>query len=110
MTGRWWRAGVSAWAVAALAACSAGGDKPNSAGSTASKKGPGLNKSFPHDPFPSTYRAYPGVPTLVTNATVIDGEGGLIERGSVLFADGKVVAIGQTLSAPAGATVIDAGG
>lgn len=27
------------------------------------------------DPYPSTYRAYPGVPTAVTNVTVYDGKG-----------------------------------
>ncbi|AGH48168.1 amidohydrolase [Sphingomonas sp. MM-1] len=62
------------------------------------------------DPFPSTYHAYPGVPTLVTNVTIYDGEGGRIENGQVLFADGKVVAIGQTVDAPQGATVIDGTG
>lgn len=65
---------------------------------------------YARDPFPSTYRAYPGVPTLVTNVTIYDGEGGRIENGSVLFADGKVVEVGQTISAPAGATVIDGTG
>ena len=73
-------------------------------------KGPGLNKGYAHDPFPSTYRAYPGVPTLVRNVTVYDGEGGRIEGGAVLLADGKVVAVGQSLEAPAGATVINGRG
>ena len=41
------------------------------------------------NPYPSTYKPYPGVPTLVRNVTVYDGEGGRIEHGSVLFADGK---------------------
>lgn len=66
--------------------------------------------SYSRDPFPSTYRAYPGVPTLVRNVTVFDGEGGRINGGAVLFADGKIVAIGQSLDAPAGATVIDGTG
>ncbi|UVO50883.1 amidohydrolase [Sphingomonas sp. SUN019] len=98
---RWLAVGVGALA---LAACDAGGDRPKSA---SSKVPP---KLFSRDPFPSTYRVYPGVPTLVRNVTVIDGEGGRIEGGAVLFADGKVVAIGQTLEAPAGATVIDGAG
>lgn len=61
-------------------------------------------------PFPSTYEPYPGVPTLVRNVTVFDGEGGRIEHGAVLFASGKVVEVGQDISAPAGATVIDGTG
>ena len=101
----------------ALVACSGTGNgaRPQSAGEkeTASadkQPAPGRNKGYSHDPFPSTYRAYSGVPTLVRNVTVYDGEGGRIERGSVLFADGKVVAVGQSLDAPAGATVIDGTG
>jgi imidazolonepropionase-like amidohydrolase len=46
----------------------------------------------------------------VTNVTIYDGEGGRIENGSVLFAEGKIVSVGQTVAAPAGATVIDGRG
>jgi imidazolonepropionase-like amidohydrolase len=67
----------------------------------------GINR----DPFPSTYRAYPGVPTAIVGGTVLDGEGGRIERGTVLIADGKVVAVGDaTLAIPANYTRIDASG
>jgi hypothetical protein len=65
---------------------------------------------FNHDPYPSTYRAYPGVPTLLKGATVLDGQGGRIDGGDVLIADGKVQAIGRGLSAPSGAVVVDATG
>ena len=34
---------------------------------------------FSRDPYPSTYRAYPGAPTLLRNATVLDGAGGRID-------------------------------
>jgi imidazolonepropionase-like amidohydrolase len=63
------------------------------------------------NPYPSTYRAYGGVPTLIRNATILDGEGGRIDNGSVLIADGKVQAVGGAdLVAPEGATVIDGQG
>jgi imidazolonepropionase-like amidohydrolase len=63
------------------------------------------------DPYPSTYRPYGGVPTLIRGATVLDGEGGRIENGSVLLVDGKVQAVGGVeIAVPAGATVIDAQG
>jgi imidazolonepropionase-like amidohydrolase len=63
------------------------------------------------NPYPSTYHPYGGVPTLIRGATVLDGEGGRIENGSVLLVDGKVSAVGGAdLGAPEGATVIDAGG
>jgi imidazolonepropionase-like amidohydrolase len=63
------------------------------------------------NPYPSTYRPYGGVPTLIRNAVVLDGEGGRIDNGSVLLVDGKVSAVGGAdLAAPEGATVIDAQG
>jgi imidazolonepropionase-like amidohydrolase len=107
--------GLATVAVAALLAgcASDGGGRPQSASAKSGKstgKGPGIGKAFSHDPFPSTYKRYPGTPTLVTHVTIFDGEGGKIDDGSVLFADGKIVALGQTVAAPAGATVIDGTG
>uniref|UniRef100_UPI0035C9B4B3 amidohydrolase n=1 Tax=uncultured Sphingomonas sp. TaxID=158754 RepID=UPI0035C9B4B3 len=103
------RALLSAVATAALlAGCAAdGGSKPTTA---SGKPAPGAGKVYSHDPYPSTYKAYPGVPTLVTHVTIFDGEGGRIDNGSALFANGKIVALGQTLDAPAGTTVIDGTG
>lgn len=99
-------------AAATLAACSANaGDRPQRASSEApAKKGPGKNKGYDHNPYPSTYKPYSGVPTLLTNVTILDGEGGKIERGAVLFRDGKIVEVGQSIAAPEGATVIDGAG
>ena len=63
------------------------------------------------NPYPSTYQPYGSVPTLIRGATILDGEGGRIDNGSVLLVDGKVSAVGGAdLGAPEGATVIDAGG
>ncbi|MBR0552384.1 amidohydrolase [Stakelama marina] len=97
---------VTGAAVAlSLVACSSNGDShPQTA---SSQQAP---QSYSRDPYPSTYHAYPGVPTLVTNVTIFDGEGGRIDGGSVLFAGGKIVAVGQSVDAPAGATVIDGSG
>jgi imidazolonepropionase-like amidohydrolase len=106
----WLRTATIACAGAAmLSACAtdANADKPKSASSSA-KSAPG--KSYSRDPYPSTYKIYPGVPTLVTNVTIFDGEGGSIAKGQVLFADGKIVALGETVTAPEGATVIDGTG
>ncbi len=50
-------------------------------------------RDFDKNPYPSTYRAYPGVPTLIVGATVFDGEGGRIEKGQVLIRDGKIAAV-----------------
>jgi imidazolonepropionase-like amidohydrolase len=53
---------------------------------SAVKPAPKLNK----DPYPSTYRPYPGTPTLIRNVTIYDGEGARIENGTVVFRDGKI--------------------
>lgn len=98
-------------ALAGLTACDSGSTRAQSASSepATSTSGPGKGKGYSHDPYPSTYHAYPGAPTLLTNVTVLDGEGGRIDNGQVLFRDGKIVAVGQNLDA-AGATVIDGKG
>ncbi|HEV2079252.1 MAG TPA: amidohydrolase, partial [Allosphingosinicella sp.] len=68
-------------------------------------------QAYSRDPFPSTYRAYPGVVTAITGATIYDGEGGRIENGTIVLADGKISAIGGPDTAiPSGATRIDAAG
>ena len=60
-------------------------------------------------PYPSTYEAYPGEPTALVGATIYDGAGGVIENGTVLFRDGKVVDAGADLSTD-GYAVIDGTG
>ena len=87
-------------AVAGLSACAAPQVKPK----------PGAVR-INENPFPSTYHPYGGVPTLIRGATILDGEGGRIDNGSVLLVNGKIEAVGGAdLGAPDGATVIDAGG
>ena len=69
--------------------------------------------AFNKDPYPSTYQAFAGVETLITNVTIYDGEGGRIENGSVLFADGKVKWVGGAMTdanVPAAANIIDGRG
>ncbi len=68
-------------------------------------------RDFDKNPYPSTYKPYPGAPTALIGATVFDGAGGRIEGGTVLFADGKVVGVGGAdLAIPAGYTRIDGRG
>jgi imidazolonepropionase-like amidohydrolase len=47
---------------------------------------------------------------LIRNATLLTVTKGTIQNGSVLIQDGKIAAVGTNLSAPAGATIIDASG
>ncbi len=95
----------AALGLSLLAGCTAGQSPRTNSAAPKSKAAP-----YARDPFPSTYRAYPGAPTLVTNVTVYDGEGGRIDNGSVLFAEGKVAQVGQNVAAPEGAMVIDGRG
>ncbi len=65
---------------------------------------------FNKDPYPSTYRAYPGVPTAVTNVTVYDGEGAKFVNATVYFRDGKVEGVETGGAVKDGYTVIDGTG
>ena len=89
--------------AATLAACATTG------GGDEEAKAPPV--MFDRNPYPSTYAAYPGVPTVITNATILDGVGGRIERGSIYLADGIVQRVGDNGAAmPADAMVIDGTG
>ncbi|WP_397577235.1 amidohydrolase [Sphingorhabdus sp.] len=62
-------------------------------------------------PFPSTYKAYPGVATAIRNVTIYDGEGGKIENGVVFISGGKISSVGGPDTAiPSGTAVIDGAG
>jgi imidazolonepropionase-like amidohydrolase len=88
-------------AAALLSGCAALAPKP--------KPAPPIRIN--QDPYPSTYVRYPGAATVIRNATVFDGEGGRINGGTVILADGVVQAIGgPELAAPAGAVEIDGTG
>lgn len=47
---------------------------------------------------------------VITNARVIDGNGGVIERGSVVVRDGRIVSVSAGTATSPGAQVIDAKG
>jgi imidazolonepropionase-like amidohydrolase len=62
------------------------------------------------NPFPSTYRPFASVPTLIRGGTVMTAAGQIIPNGEVLLVDGKIAAVGERVDAPAGVRVIDARG
>jgi imidazolonepropionase-like amidohydrolase len=63
------------------------------------------------DPYTSTYVRYPGAVTVIRGATVYDGEGGRIDNGTVVLADGVVQAVSDAaLASPAGAVEVDGRG
>ncbi len=101
------RLGAAVVAAALLAGCATtGAETP-----AASAEPVAETRAVSADPYPSTYRPYPGVLTAITNATIYDGEGGRIENGTIVLADGRIQAIGDAgMTVPSGATVIDAAG
>ncbi len=62
------------------------------------------------DPFPSTYQPFPSGTTVIRNANILTGVGPAIRGGTVVIEGGKISAVGTAVTAPAGATVIDASG
>lgn len=89
-------------ALLCLAGCTV--PSPKSAGS-------GAAQTASEPAFPSTYRPYPGAFTVITGATVFDGEGGRIDDGTVVLADGVVRAVGGSdMAIPENAIRIDARG
>ncbi|MHA1544313.1 MAG: amidohydrolase [Alphaproteobacteria bacterium] len=58
----------------------------------------------------SSYKPMASVPTMITNVNIYDGRGGFIENGSIIMSGGDVIALGQDLTAPEGAVIIDGEG
>src|SRR6266705_2011666 len=60
--------------------------------------------------YPSTYQRHPNPPVLIRNATVMTATGQEIQGGSILFKDGRIVAVGTSVQAPSDAVVVDGTG
>ncbi|MGH7564501.1 MAG: amidohydrolase [Gemmatimonadota bacterium] len=63
-----------------------------------------------HGAWESTYVPLSSRPTLIRDATIMTAAGQEIEGGDLLIDDGKIAALGPDVTAPAGATVVDANG
>ena len=83
---------------------------PTPAPTTATGPGPGALSVPNADPYPSTYRPFPSKTTVIRHATILTAAGPAIHDGAVLLRDGKIVAVGATVDAPADAVVIDGTG
>ncbi|MDT9598280.1 amidohydrolase [Sphingosinicella rhizophila] len=98
---------ISLGTFAILASC-ATADRPQTSAPAAQEE---RARPIAADPYPSTYRVYPGVVTAIVGATVYDGEGGRIENGTVVLADGEIEAVGGAETPiPDGATRVDGRG
>ena len=92
-----------------LAACAGTGQAPKPASAAPAQAEAGQTWEAENASFTSTYKPWPGVPTVITNVTIFDGKGGRIDNGAVRFENGRIAAVGQTVNS-AGATVIDGAG
>lgn len=105
---------ASAAALAFLWACAPAKTtqqpSPVSAKDSAGTPGQGGVSTPNADPFPSTYTRFPSAPFVIRNVSIMTAAGPTIRNGMVSIADGKIVAVGQDVTVPAGATVIDGAG
>jgi imidazolonepropionase-like amidohydrolase len=112
-------AAVTLAAILAAAGCGGKGEKAADAGAKPKEEkaaaDTGESAKTPSrwaaDPFPSTYQPYPSATTVIRGATVLTGTGVRIDNGTVIIENGKIAGVGGAdLTAPDGATVINASG
>jgi imidazolonepropionase-like amidohydrolase len=75
----------------ALVACSNTAEAPKSASAEPAAEKPAKADK---NPYPSTYKPYPGTATAIRNVTIFDGEGGKIDNGVVFFSGSKISSVG----------------
>ncbi|QNA85309.1 amidohydrolase [Sphingomonas sp. So64.6b] len=90
--------------LTALAACSTG-EHPQAPSAT-----PAAEARSAPIAFPSTYHAAPSGRVAVVGATVLTATGAEIANGTVLMAEGKIVAVGAGLAVPDGYATVDGRG
>jgi imidazolonepropionase-like amidohydrolase len=91
---------------AALCGCALQGGKPTSAAHSASSA-PAVAPTAAAAFYPSTYQIPLSAATLIRNATVLTGTGTRLDNADVLIVEGKISAVGASLTAPANVTVVD---
>ncbi|MGE0352913.1 MAG: amidohydrolase [Gemmatimonadales bacterium] len=97
-------------AVLGLLAGCAGAPATTAVPANRATAAPADTTSVDRPQYPSTYHRHPNPPVLIRNATIMTAAGPERRNSSILFQDGRIVAIGDNLTAPAGAVVIDGTG
>ncbi|MCP1728372.1 imidazolonepropionase-like amidohydrolase [Natronospira proteinivora] len=69
-----------------------------------------LDISVLQDNFESTYQPLPPEHVVITNATILVGNGERLDKGSIHIRDGKIKAIAEEMDVPGDAQVVDAEG
>jgi imidazolonepropionase-like amidohydrolase len=62
------------------------------------------------DPYPSTYKAPAAPVTAIVGALIFTGDGASYPAGTIVMAEGKILAVGPDVTPPAGAVIIDGKG
>ena len=70
----------------------------------------GESSSVDRPQYPSTYQRHPNPPVLIRNATIMTAAGQEVPNGSIVLKDGRIVAVGAKVEAPADAVVVDGTG
>ena len=108
----------SVWLAGLLAACAGGQAQAPAAPAPVPPAAPAAPAAAPYTDtlsvdrpqYPSTYKRRANPPVLIRNATILTATGQELSNASVLFRDGKVVAVGASVPAPADAQVVDGTG
>ncbi len=98
-----------AWLLVLPLAAACATASGHSAGQTPAPASP-ESTSVIRPQYPSTYHRHVNPPVVIQNATIMTATGLEIPSGSILFRDGRIVAVGPTVEAPAGAVVVDGTG
>src|SRR5213083_405131 len=100
--------------LALTVGCASGGARTTAAAAPAAAPAPppatAQDTSGIGPQYPSTYKRHPNPPVLIRNATIMTAAGQEIQGGSILFKDGRIVAVGTNVQAPSDAMVVDGTG
>jgi imidazolonepropionase-like amidohydrolase len=91
--------------VPLAAACASASARPAS-----QTPAPAETTSVGRPQYSSTYRRHANPPVVIRNATIMTAAGQEIAGGSILFRDGRIVAVGNAVDAPADAVLVDGTG
>lgn len=96
--------------ILCAAGCASAGARAAQAPAPAARSASTDSTSVDRAQYPSTYKRHPNPPVVIRNATIMTATGQEIQGGSILFRDGRIVAVGTTVAAPADAVVVDGTG
>src|SRR5256714_1680564 len=97
-------------AILFAAGCASAGARPAQAPASGAAPAQSDTAAGVGPQYPSTYQRHPNPAVLIRNATIMTATGQEIQAGSILFKDGRIVAVGTNVQAPSDATVVDGTG